>query len=501
VVEDIGIKGDRITAVGKKLAGTAVRTIDATGMVVTPGFIDCHNHTDLPILMAMVATGDTNDRSMLTTFWREDRNYASQGVTTMVTGLCGGGMPGTRQWLGLLNAEGFGANVYHLVPYGILRYKLFGDDQKTELSAAQLDTLKAWVAREMEQGALGVSVGLEYAPDCFTTTGELVEIAKVVRENGGIFDAHIRDQTGIAGKNGRPGELNAIEEAIEIGKRSGVPVHISHIQLNLPSSGVTAEQMAGLIEQARAGGLDITADQHPYDAGYAILSYRLPAEFKTGQGINPRYKTPEGKARMQQATREIYTYLGPERISLTSGPEQYRNRTVAEIAEAEGKDPVQAYVDLCCLEPAPFALFKEINDTVNRALMGRPWVFTASDGFALFEPGQSPHPRFFGCFPRKLKTCALDQNLLTLQAAIRSMTSLPARKFNLAGRGEIKPGYYADIAVINLDSLRENATYAERSLFSDGVAYLVVNGVVSIDQGAFTGQRSGRACVMERAKH
>ena len=161
----------------------------------------------------------------------------------------------------------------------------------------------------MKNGALGFSVGLEYAPDCFTTTDELVEIAKVVKKYGGLYDAHIRDQTGIMHKNGLPGELNSIKETIEIGKRADIPVHISHIQLNLPWNNVQAKQMYGLIEQARAEGVDITADQHPYAAGYAILSYRLPNKFKTGLGVNEKFKNPEGKAQMRQAIKEVGSSL------------------------------------------------------------------------------------------------------------------------------------------------------------------------------------------------
>jgi len=194
-------------------------------------------------------------------------------------------------------------------------------------------------------------------------------------------------------KNGLPGVLNSIKETIEIGKRAKIPVHISHIQLNLPWNNVQAKQIYGLIEQARAEGVDITADQHPYEAGYSVLSYRLPNKFKTGLGVNAKYKTLEGKAEMRAAIKKVFAFLGPEKISLTSGPEKYRNKTIKEIAEIEGKDPAEVYVDLSCLEPAPYALFFEISDQINREIMPHDYVFTASDGFTVFEPEDSPHPR------------------------------------------------------------------------------------------------------------
>lgn len=498
VVEDIGVKGDKIVAVGKDLTGSARKTIDAKGLVVTPGFIDVHNHTDLNVLMALIKSGKKDDLSMITPAWKENHNYSTQGVTTIITGPCGGGFWETDQWLGIIDSEKFASNVYHLIPYGMLRYQLFGENQQTNLTAEQLDSLKKIVEKEMKKGALGVSVGLEYAPDCFTTTDELVEIAKVVNKYGGLYDAHIRDQTGTRHENGLPGVLNSIKETIEIGKRAKIPVHISHIQLDLPWNDVRAKQMHDLIEQARLEGVDITADQHPYEAGYGILSYRLPNKFKTNLGVNEKYKTPEGKAEMREAIKKVFAFLGPEKISLASGPEKYRNKTIKEIAEMEGKDPAEAYVDLACLEPAPFALFFEIDDRINREMMPHDYVFTASDGFTVFEPTDSPHPRFFGCFPRKIKKYAIEEKLMSLNDVIRSMTSLPAKKFKLKDRGMIKVFNYADIAVIDLAQLKENATYAERGLYSDGIMYLLVNGKVTIDHGKLTGIRGGRACFLDR---
>ncbi|MDD5382971.1 MAG: amidohydrolase family protein [Candidatus Margulisbacteria bacterium] len=484
VIEDIGIKGDKIVAIGKDLAGSARRTIDAKGSIVTPGFIDVHNHTDLALLMAIFMSGKKDDLSMINDAWRNNHNYSTQGVTTIVTGLCGAGFWDTRQWLGLVDSQKFASNVYHLIPYGMLRQQLFGNDQPTALTGEQLEKLKAIVEKEMRGGAIGLTVGLEYAPTCFTTTDELVEIAKVVSKYGGLYDAHIRDQTGA-------GELKSIRETIEIAQRAKIPVHISHIQLNLPWGNVTSKQMMGLIEQARAEGVDITADQHPYAAGYAVLSYRLPPKYKTGTGVNEKYKNPAGKAEMIAVTKKIFTFLSPEKISLTDGPGKYRNKTIKEIADIEGKDPAEVYVELSCLEPAPYALFFEISDQINREIMPHDYVFTASDGFTVFAPADSPHPRFFGCFPRKIRKYALEDKLLSLNDAIRSMTSLPAKKFKLKGRGEIKVGKYADIAVIDLANFKDNSTYAERSLYSEGVEYLLVNGKVEIDQGKLTGKRGG----------
>ena len=490
-IEDIGIKGDKIVAIGN-LTGSSMKRIDAKGLIVTPGFIDVHNHTDLNLLMAFIQAGSMDDLSMITPAWKHNHNYLTQGVTTIVTGLCGGGLWDTNQWLGLVGANKFSSNVYHLIPYGMFREKLFGQNQPRILTAGQLDTLKKLIEKEMQNGAIGISVGLEYAPDCFTTTDELVEIAKVVNKYGGLYDAHIRDNTGTIHPIGQPGVLLAIKETIEIGKRTKISIHISHIQLNRPWNDVQAKQMYGLIEKARREGVDITADQHPYDAGYSILTYRLPNEFKTGLGVNDKYKNPKGKALMKKAIKKVFAFLGPEKISLTSGPEKYRNKTIKQIAEMEGKDPAEVYVDLACLDPAPFALFFEISDKVNRENMPHDYVFTASDGYTVFDNSSTPHPRFFGCFPRKIKKYALEEKILSLNDAIRSMTSLPAQKFKMKGRGKIAVGNYADIVVIDLKNFTDRATYADHSLYSEGVVYLLVNGVLSIDKGKMTGKSGGR---------
>jgi len=490
VVEDVGIKGDKIIAVGKTLAGSAQRTIDARGNIVTPGFVDVHTHCDLSFLMA----GPARYLAYVVPAMKGNDNYLSQGVTTVVTGLCGAGYDNTGKWLGFVNSIKFGTNVYHLIPYGMLRAKLFGDNQPRILTARQLETLKNMVAKEMQKGAIGVSVGLEYAPDCFTTTDELVEIAKVVNKYGGLYDAHIRDNTGTIHENGQPGTLIAIKETIEIAKRAKIPVHISHIQLNRPWNNVQAKQMYGLIEEARREGVKITTDQHPYEAGIAILSYRLPDEFKTAMGVNPKYKDTEGKKKMQKAIKKVFAFLGPEKIMLVTGPEKYVNKTIKEIAGLEGKDPAEMYVDLVCMDPAPFALFFEISDKVNREIMPHDYVFTASDGFTVLSPSMAWHPRFYGCFPRKIRKYALEEKLMSLNDAIRSMTSLPAAKFKMKGRGMIAAGNYADILVIDLKKFRDRATYTNRALYSEGIDYLLVNGRLSIDHGKLTGKRGGQAC-------
>ena len=489
-VADIGIVADKITAVGDLSKAEAKRVIDASGLIVTPGFIDVHNHSD----MLFNKAGDKRYMSILIPAWKGNYNYITQGVTTIVTGLCGQGYADTDKWLGLAGLIKYGTNVYHLIPYGEIRTKLFGNDQPRELTGEQLESLKRNVELEMKKGATGVSVGLEYAPDCFTTTDELVEIAKVVNKYGGVYVAHIRDNTGTLDKKGVPGVLTAIRETVEIGRRAKLPVHVSHIQLNLPWNNVEAKQMYGLIEKARREGIDITADQHPYEAGYAIISYRLADEFKTATGVNDKYKTQKGRLILKKEAERIFSFLTPEKIMITFCPaeKKYENKTVADIAKMQNCTPAEAYVALCCMPGAPYALFFEISEEINRGNMPHDYVFTVSDGYTVFRPGMSPHPRFYGCFPHKIRKYAIEEKLMSVNDAIRSMTSLPAKKFDLKGRGMIAPGNFADIAVIDLKNFTDRATYMERELYSTGVMYLLVNGVVSIESGKITGKSGGR---------
>ncbi|MCX6004084.1 MAG: amidohydrolase family protein, partial [Chloroflexi bacterium] len=211
-VADVGIRNDRITAIGN-LSGTARKILDAKGLIVTPGFIDVHTHVDLSFLI----TGDKVSLASQMPDWKENHNWLHQGVTTVVTGNCGQGYADTSNWLGILDRLGFGNNVYHLAPYGAIREELFGKDLTQALTKAQIDAMKDRLAEEMKKGAIGLSVGLEYSPDYLATTEELIELARVVKRYGGIYVSHIRDQTGTIYPGGKVGVLEAIKEAIEIG--------------------------------------------------------------------------------------------------------------------------------------------------------------------------------------------------------------------------------------------------------------------------------------------
>ena len=486
-VADIGIKGDRIVAIGN-LKGNALKTINATGYIVAPGFIDVHTHADLSFLFA----GEQVSLASQVPEWKENHKWLHQGVTTVVTGNCGSGFADTSKWLGILDGLGFGNNVYHLAPYGAIREELFGKDLTQPLTREQIDAMKDRLAEEMGKGAIGLSVGLEYSPDYLATTEELIELAKVVKEYNGIYVTHIRNQTGMIYPDGRVGVLEAIKEAIEIGRQAAVPVHISHIQENAPHS-VNASQMLELIEQARKEGLDVTTDQHPYDVGLSPMTYRLPKKYVVSNQIRDEFKTLEGRRELKKAVEQDFTILGPEKIiiaSLTS--KEIDGKSIQEIADTQGKEPADCFVDIATADgPPTFAYFYEISDKINRDIMPHDYVFTASDAF-LDLGSFKAHPRFYGTFPRKIRNYALDEKIITLNDAIRSMTSLPADKFKMKGRGYIKVGNFADIVVIDLKTIRELGTYQDPAQYPEGIIHVLVNGVVSIENGKSTGETGGR---------
>lgn len=487
---DIGIRGDKLVAIGR-ITGKAAKIIDAQGLTITPGFIDVHTHCD----MTFQEAGVGRYLAYVLPSFKGNYNYLYQGVTTVVTGNCGYGYVDTNYWLDLVNAMRFGTNVYHLAPHGMIREALFGTDQRSGHSRKEIEALKNKVAEEMQKGTLGFSTGLAYAPGLLTQKEEIIEIAKVVRKYGGIYTTHIRDESGQRYADGTIGVVEAINEAIDIGRRAEIPVEISHIKIDAPINSVKASQILEPIEKARAEGLDIHADQYPYDAGSTRITILLPNGFVTSTGIKDIYKTKEGRKEVKAAIEQVFAYLPPEKTLITMylGKPSYEGQTIKEIAEREGKSPSGCYVDLVCEGKAPFGVFFSQNMDIVRDLMPHDYIITGSDGWTVPKGLTKPHPRVYGTFPKKLRQFVLQEKRMGLKEAFISMTSLPAKKFNMQGRGRITEGHYADIAVIDLNTITDHATYTNPHQYATGVVHLLVNGVLALENGKATGERGGRA--------
>ncbi len=489
VVADVGIKKDRIVAIGK-IEAAGSHTINASGKIVTPGFIDIHTHCDL----TFKRTGFKRFAAYFMPSWKGNYNYVTQGVTTVVTGNCGLGYTDTDRWLSMVATLGFGTNVGHLAPHGAIRESLFGNTQPGKPSAAQLDALRGRVSEEMAKGALGLSTGLEYAPGFLAETDELVALAQVVREHGGLYTTHMRDESGKRLPAGEIALLKSIEEAVTVAERAALPVEISHLKIAAPCQTVHTDRVIELISAARARGLAVTADQYPYAAGSTFLTYLLPHEFKAGDGVKDTYKTDTGRKTIARVATKIFAALPPDRILITmyAGQEEFEGKTIAQIAATQNRPAKEIFTELTCADNAPIAVFFSQDENVVKNLMVPAWIITASDGWTVPKGMSHPHPRVYGTFPRKLKKYVLDEKHIELARAVRSMTSLPARKFGIQQRGILKKGNFADIAVMDLAKLADHATYLDPHHYATGIEHVFVNGVATITDSLPTGDRGGR---------
>jgi len=487
---DIGIRGDRIVAIGD-LAAPAEKTLDARGLVITPGFIDSHSHFD-------VAVRKVGWRIRLADWkgvWKGNHAQLLQGVTTVVTGNCGMGHPDAKAWLEQVDALKMGVNVGHLAPYGAIRNELFGGRADVPLIREQVETFRRRMDGEMQRGALGMSIGLHQTPDRFATADEVAELAASVKNYGGVLSVRLRNDSGRLQDHGQSAVIESLAEAVGYGLRSGAPLHISQIRLRLPYTGVRSSQMRRIVEDARKSGLDVTADQSPYDATVDPLPLRLPAHLRSGAAVKPEYRSGMPPEPLKRAVEELLAAQRPERIRIVSFPgnRSFEGRTIRDLAAEQKKTPAEVCLALLRTEAAPVTAFFETNDKVIRALMPFAWVFTASDAVPSFSGDAVVPPSYYGTFPRTIRKYAIEDKIIRLSDAIRSMTSAPAEKFGLRGRGRLAVGNYADIAVIDLKDFADLATYREPQKPARGVVHLLVNGIVSIEGGKVTGHRGGRA--------
>lgn len=489
-IKDIGIKGDKIAAIGS-FNGQAAKTINANGLIVTPGFIDVHSHTDLFLkekgIWRVVAYVKPSINS--------NYNYLYQGVTTIITGNCSRGYTNTAKWLGWVDSLKFGTNVYHLAPAGAIREEMFGFAQAQALDKKQLDMLKNRLTKEMENGAIGLSFDLSAKPDQLLAREELVDIAGSIKPYGGIISINLRNSSGERDATGNPALISSLKEAVEIGRLSQTPLEISNLELKAPWKNLNYDQLNSVIRDARREGINITADQTPYDADFDAMTRFLPAEYVTGEKLKKEYTTAEGKSVIIKAIDKLFTVLGPEKFLIVFYPanKSYEGKTIRQIATLEGKNPSHCYWEMVSAGTPPMIVVSDASDRFAKKIMMSQLIFTASEGIAYVKGSALPHPSYWGAFSRKLRKYALEDKIIQLNEAIRSMTALPAEKFKLRDRGQIAIGNYADIVVINLKKIKDKATFMQPEQYAEGVEYLVVNGILSIEKGKITGKKGGKA--------
>jgi N-acyl-D-aspartate/D-glutamate deacylase len=467
-VGDVAVRDGRILAVGPALSVSAASVIDARGMIVTPGFIDPHTH------MGDWVTSDDPQRRLVEPF-------LAQGVTTAIFGNDGGGPIEFDALFGGASERPTGINFAAFTGFGTIRQAVIGDARRAP-SAEELDRQKALVRSAMCAGALGLSTGLFYAPQSFSETAEVIELARVAGTMGGLYDTHLRDES-----NYTVGLSAAIEEAIVIAREAQVPVHISHIKaLGVDLHG-WARAIVARIEKARAEGLEITASQYPWTAsGTSMTASLMPLWALDGgrAAMLERLGDPAYSVRLRdEITENLRRRGGPKSLLVVEG--RWKGRTLDQIAAASGTDPLSAAQAVIRTGDVAVVSFNMDEGDVA-SFMRQPWTFTGSDA----SPG---HPRTFGSFARKYAIYVKERKTLTLREFIDRSTALTADLLGLRDRGRIRRGAFADIAVFDPAEFAARATYEEPELTATGMRAVIVNGELALADGSLTGVAAGRA--------
>ncbi len=474
VIGDVAIKGDRIVDVGSFAIAGNPKVIDCSGLVVAPGFIDLHTHSDTGAIQARAT--------------RQNLSYLTQGVTTIVTGNCGSGPTDVAGFYAQIEKNGIGSNVAHLVPHNSVREKVTGNVNRVP-TTDEMEKMKDIVDRGMRDGAWGLSTGLIYNPGTYAKIPEIIELAKVAARYGGIYASHIRHE--------EVGLLDAIQEAITIGKEAGLPAHISHIKCSSRRMWGKSADAIALIEAARAAGQVVTADQYPYTASSTSLrAMVVPTKYREGstKDFRDRLADPELGPKIRAAIKHEVAERDDGkalRVCSCSSHPNYAGRDLASIAAQEGKSVVEIVVEIEKGGGAQMVSFGMSEEDV-RIFMRRPWVATASDGTSKVPNADMPHPRSYGTFPRKVGRYSIEDQVLPLEQAIRSCSGLPADIIHLPERGYLKAAYFADVVVFDPKTFRDTATYDKPHQFAPGVKWLYVNGTAAIADGKPTSALAGR---------
>ena len=508
VKADVGIKGDRIAAVGNLSRATAPTIVDAKGLAVAPGFINMLSHSEsswlqdyrsLSELRQGVTTQIFGESSMgpLSDEMKK-RRTESQGDVKFV-------IPWTTlaEYLAYLEKQGISQNVASFIGAPTIREYVIGLEDKPP-TPAQLDQMRELVRREMEAGALGITTALIYPPAFFAKTDELIELCKVAAKYKGKYTAHMRSEGAQL--------LEAVQETIRISKEAGLPAEIYHLKASGEANWPKMDQAIKLIEDARKQGVKITADMYTYPAGGTGLDASLPPWVFDGgrEAAYKRLQDPATRQKIAEAVRtptneweNLYLLSGsPERILLAS----FRNdslkpltgKTLAEVAKMRGKDPVETIMDLLLEDRSRIGTiyFLMSEDNIKKQIR-QPWVSFGSDAASIAAEGvflkSSAHPRTYGNFARLLGKYVRDEKVISLTEAIRRLTSLPATNLGLKDRGSLKPGMFADVVIFDPETIADRATFGQPHQYSVGVRDVFVNGVHVLKNGEHTGAKPGRA--------
>ncbi len=476
---DVAITGDRIVRVSRTAIdpSSAKRVIDAKGRVVAPGFIDLHAHLD-PLLRLPGA-----------------ESAVRQGVTTALGGPDGTAPFPLAPYLDSAQALGLGLNVAMLAGHNTIRRRVMGMADRAP-TAAELERMRTMVAQAMGDGAWGISTGLKYLPGAYAKTDEIVALAQVAADSGGIYTSHLREE-GL-------GLIDGVAEAIEIGRQTHIPIELTHHKVvGKPMWGASRRTLA-MIDSARAEGIDVMADQYPYTATYTGIGVLVPAWARADgdSAFERRLRDPALRDSIVKGI--VFNILNDRgggdlaRVQLAKVPWQrdLEGKTLEDWAVQRGMKPTPETGAELVIEALQrggvSAIYHVLDDGDVDRIMKYPYTMIASDG-RLVQPGEGhPHPRWYGTFPRVLARYVRERNVLTLEEAVHKMTGMPAQRLRLGERGTVAEGKYADLVVFDPATVEDRATFEQPHQYPTGIDYVFVNGVAAVDGAKFTDARAGR---------
>ncbi len=502
---DIGIRHGRIAAIGPlcgpaRASCPARRTIDASGLYVTPGFIDMLGQSEITVLVDSRAESKIR-QGITSEITGEGRSVAPQNEKTLPELQESVAFYGMQvdwrtldEYFARFERQSSAINLGTNIGAAQVRKAVLGSENRPP-SPAELDQMRALVEQTMQQGALGISTALIYAPGTYAKTDELIELAKVAARHGGIYSTHLRSEGN--------GIFSALDEAFRIGREAGLPVQIYHLKVaSAPVWGKMGE-VAARIEQARANGLEVTANMYAYRAGANSLSANLPSWALEGgaEKTLARLRDPAMRARIKQAMAGRFREYTARDILISGVSNEklrgFQGKRLDEIARERGKDAVEVMFDILVedrLQTGQITFMMQEPD-LQRAFI-QPWLAFGCDAGAVRPDGvlglRRAHPRAYGNFPRLLAQYTRDLHLLPLEQTIRKMTSLPAQIMRIEDRGVLRPGMWADVTIFDYAKLRDVATYENPNQYSEGIRYVLVNGQLVLDNGTMTEARPGR---------
>lgn len=473
---DLAIQNGKIAAIGKLANWTAQKTIDATGLMVAPGFIDVHTHIE----------GDERKNPTAD-------NFIYDGVTTVVTGNCGLSQVSIGTYFNLLDSLRISINVASLIGHNDVRKVAMGSANR-DPTEEEMKKMESIVEQAMKDGALGLSTGLIYIPGTYSKTEEIVRLAKIASKYNGVYASHMRDEGDSV--------VQAIEEAMHIGREAKMPVEISHFKLSGQQNWGRSKETIPMIIQARKEGLDVTIDQYPYTASSTSLSTLLPDwVLADGQdSIKVRLERPEIRKEVANymlkklKKRKLKNFSYPV-VASFGADSSYKGKSIEEVNLLKGrkhKAAEEAITIMDMMEQGGAGMiFHGMSDADVNAIMQYPFNMFASDASIRIYGSGNPHPRGYGTNARVLGKYVRDEKVITLEEAIRRMTSLPAQKFQLKNRGILREGFAADIVVFDEKKVQDLSTYEKPHQYTTGFQYVLVNGQLTVDEGKHTGVRGG----------